>query len=164
MSSSRSSASANSRRPRERGTLAAFSGSLAVLAIAVFAIVQSLRLRVWSGGEPGEGLFPLLVASVLAVLSIASLIELAGRTPTAEAPPAVVGWKVLAYAVALGLYGVVFVYAGHAAATVIVFVPLFRFVERLSWTRSLAIAAASAFVTWLVFERLLRVSLPRAFP
>lgn len=148
---------------RERGNVAALSGSLAVLAIAVFAVVQSLRLRVWSGGEPGEGLFPLLVAGVLALLSIASLFERARRRSGAAAPAAVIGWKVLAYAVGLGVYGLVFVYAGHAAATLLVFVPLFRFVERLSWTRSLAIAVGSALVTYLVFERLLHVSLPRAF-
>ena len=148
---------------RKPSNAAALSGSLAVLAIAVFAIVQSLRLRVWSGGEPGEGLFPLLVAGVLAILSIASLFERARRPSDAGAPVAVVGWKVLAYAVGLVLYGIVFVYAGHAAATLLVFVPLFRFVERLSWPRSLAIAAGSALVTYLVFERLLHVSLPRAF-
>jgi hypothetical protein len=143
--------------------VAALGGSLAVLAIAIFAIVQSLRLRVWTAGEPGEGLFPLLVGGVLAVLSVASLFEIARRPAAAEGAPAVAGWKVVAYAVALGLYGLVFVYAGHVAATLLVFVPVFRYVERLSWLRSLAIAAGSALVTYVVFERLLRVALPRAF-
>jgi putative tricarboxylic transport membrane protein len=143
--------------------VAAAGGSLVALALAIFAIVRSVRLGVWAQGEPGAGLFPLAGAVVLAVLSLASLVELKSRPDLVGRPPAAAVGKVVAYAVGLALYGVVFVYAGHAAATVLVFVPLFRFVERLSWTRSVAIAAVSALVTYVVFERLLRVSLPRGW-
>jgi hypothetical protein len=115
-------------------------------------------MPVWGGTEPAEGFFPLLASALLSVLSASSLFA----SRHAAAPVPVASWRrVGAYAVALVVYATVFLYAGHAVATLAVFVPLFRFVERLSWVRSLSIAAGTAIVTHVLFERLLGVPLPR---
>jgi putative tricarboxylic transport membrane protein len=134
------------------------AGSLAALAIGLFGVVQSLGMPVWGGTEPAEGFFPLLASTLLVVLAVASLVA----TARAPSPVPVASWrKIGAYALALILYAALFLYAGHAVATLVVFVPLFRLVERLSWVRSLSIAAGTAIVTYVLFERLLGVSLPR---
>jgi putative tricarboxylic transport membrane protein len=134
------------------------AGSLAALAVGLFGVVHSLRMPVWSGTEPAEGFFPLLTSAVLTGLAAASLFT----TTRADAPATVASWRrVGAYAFALIVYAALFLYAGHAVATLVVFVPLFRFVERLSWVRSLSIAAGTAVVTYVLFDRLLGVSMPR---
>lgn len=136
-------------------------GSWALLALGLGAAAGALRMRVWADGEPGEGLFPLLAALLLAVCSALSLV-IDGGMPTAVARGRRERTlKAAAYAAALIAYGVLFVAAGHIVATLVVFVTLLRVVERLGWTRSAAIAGATALATYVLFERLLRVPLPR---
>jgi putative tricarboxylic transport membrane protein len=136
------------------------TGSLLVLAIAVFGVVGSSKLRIWSEGEPGEGLFPLLLSLLLGALSAVSLV----RSAPASAPVEGLSpnrWKVLAYAIALVTYAGLFVVIGYLLTTLVVFTALLRLAERLSWTRTLAVALGTVIVTYLLFERLLHVPLPR---
>ena len=138
------------------------AGSAAVLAIAVFGITQALRFRLWTAEGPGEGMFPLLLSVLLAVLSLCAIVVVI-RSPTlpgARESSAMLHGKLLGYVAALVVYAALFSVAGYVATTLVVFVGVLRLVERLSWRLTLAVTLGTLILSHLLFERLLRVPLP----
>ena len=144
------------------GSRSELAGSAAVLAIAVLGIMQSLRFRLWTPEGPGEGMFPLLLSALLAVLSLCAVVA-AIRSPRLlgqrESSP-VLRAKLLGYVAALVVYAALFSVAGYVATTLVVFVTVLRLIEGLSWRLTLAVTLGTLILSHLLFERLLHVPLP----
>lgn len=142
----------------------------AILALVAVAGWRSATYGIWSHGEPGPGLFPVIVCAMTAVFGLGALVlTLAGAAPTNEEvdPDAAqqegpILWGRLAlYAGAILAWPWLMVPLGYALSAVVVLFVILRFAEGMHW-RPLAVTLVSAVVvSWLVFDRLLGVPLPR---
>lgn len=62
--------------------------ALLFLALGLFAVFYSLRLRMYTSSGPGAGLFPLLIGIVLAITASAWFLQLVREGPSASGEPA----------------------------------------------------------------------------
>jgi putative tricarboxylic transport membrane protein len=130
-----------------------------LFALALAVAWQCRRLPLGGLGEPGPAAWPLLLAALLALLSIA--IFAAGR---ASPPLASLGWSERGHALAV-VGAAAFAAAaletlGYRLTVLATLLFLLGAVERRRPLPALAVAVGLAFGTHLVFARWLRVPLP----
>ena len=117
-------------------------------------IGAALRMPLWSGFVPDSGFMPLWYGAVL--LALAAAIVFLNRERKPEEP---VGKPLVVIAVtAATILG--FDLVGFAPSIFLLLLVLFAAVERLPLARSLAVAAGTTAVLYLVFKTWLRVPLP----
>lgn len=123
----------------------------------------------WSYGEPGPGLFPLIACAAtivfcaLAAAALTSGVTLAGvpleEAPAAEGP---VLWKRLTlYIATILVWPWLLAPLGFFASTAIALVVIARFAEGMRWAASLVLMVLATGACWLAFDRLLGVPLPK---
>ena len=117
-------------------------------------IVAALRMPLWSGFVPDSGFMPLWYGAVLVGLAGAILVLNKDRKEEEPVGKALVVVAVLA-ATVLGLQ-----LAGFLPSVFLMLLVLFSAVERLPLARSIAVAAATTAVLYLVFKTWLGVALP----
>lgn len=128
------------------------------LAVAIFAAVQGLSLKLGSLSRPGPGFFPFWGGVVLGLLSLVLLVrsvrrDRAGsRSRPESSKPAVVIGALLGYLLLLEPLGFVVV-------TFLFLLLLFR-LERRGWALSAASAAGGAFASHVLFQLWLKTQLP----
>jgi len=135
-------------------------GGAVLFCIGVYAAIAAVSLGLWEFGDPGPGLLPFAAGVSLAVLSALFVAQhvAAGRSRGAG----VGSWRKLGvYVAALALYGVCLPLAGFFVTTLVASVLVMRAGERLAWSRALITASLAIAGAWLLFERLLGVTLPR---
>lgn len=144
------------------------SVAVALLALAAWTLVDSARYGIGSVTAPGPGLFPLLLAGVLCVVSVALLIH-QGRRSGAQARPddpqpaddrrgRKTFWFVAAllFAYTLLLEPLGFVLSSFVCLSV-----LFKAGNAWRWPAASLAAAATVAIAYVVFIVLLNVPLPR---
>jgi putative tricarboxylic transport membrane protein len=145
------------------------------LCVSILLIWQSFALPSSPLVPVGPGFYPRIVLVLLALASLALIVQdrLAARARSASPPDAgaSVAGSVSDYGrVGLGfavvtVYILLLPYLGYRLATVVFVVAMQVAVERprtvMQWLVALGIAVATAAVTYLVFERYLSVLLPR---
>ena len=134
-------------------------GHAVLAAIALVALVISLRLGVWRQKSPGEGLFPFLTALAMFAFSAAGLardwLALKGAQGHATAGDRSGLIRVAAYLGALIFYAASLEFLGFIAASALTLIFILRFAERYSWLATLALTAGTVigcqilFVLWL---------------
>ena len=134
------------------------AGPLALVALAGVALFLAWDYGLWSFGSPGAGLMPSLAAILLAATSLLAL----GDKPTAdvaedESDPG----RLARYAIALIALVPAILVVGMMPALGLFLLLCLRLAERMSWRSSLTIALCGTAASWLLFERLLQVPLPR---
>ena len=117
-------------------------------------IVAALRMPLWSGFVPDSGFMPLWYGAVLVGLAGAILVLNKDRKEEEPVGKALVVIAVLA-ATVLGLQ-----LAGFLPSVFLMLLVLFAAIERLPLARSIAVAAATTAVLYLVFKTWLGVALP----
>jgi hypothetical protein len=124
----------------------------------------------WSFGQPGPGLLPAMAATLVLVATIAAIVaERRARetvaSPVAMAPEAAppASRKVLVYAAGLVALPAVIAALGMLAALGLFVLLILRFVERASSGLACAVAGSCVAGSWLLFDVLLKVSLPQPF-
>jgi hypothetical protein len=133
-------------------------GHAVLAAIGLGALIISLRLGVWRGSSPGEGLFPFLAALLMVALSAAGLAQdwvklKAAQGGTVSDRSGLL--RVAAYLGALVFYAASLELLGFIVATVITVTFILRVAERYSWLATLALTAGTVigcqvlFVLWL---------------
>ncbi|GGC65966.1 tripartite tricarboxylate transporter TctB family protein [Chelatococcus reniformis] len=143
--------------------------ALGLLAAALAALWQALKLSRWGFDGPGPGLFPQALGAVCAVLALAVLLapasdddaqaEGGGVERYGSAPPAQ-RHTFHVYLIALALLVAGTFWAGFVVTAFVVVVLMMRFGEGVGWLRSLGFAAACTALGLVCFGWLLRVSLP----
>lgn len=118
-------------------------------------------LRVFDGGQPGSGFFPLGLGIILAALSIALII--ANREPDAKKvrlwSPG--GWvRPLLAALLFAGYALVLEWLGYIISVFALVFLWLIVVERKNLRRAFLPGALSAVGVWLIFSILLNVPLP----
>jgi hypothetical protein len=142
-----------------------------ILACVAWAGWTAAGYGLWQGIEPGSGLFPLIAAMLAGSFAAVTLLgslrsgpvgQQDGHAPadTTERP----AWRRLAvYAgVVLG-WPLLLQPAGFLVSGALALLVLLRFAEALAWTRALAFTGVTLAVSWLLFERLLGVGLPKGY-
>ena len=140
------------------------AGALLCLAVAGYGAWAGLGwgLRDDLTGEPGSGLFPFLAALGLGALALV-LLARPGLAPDEEAegdgPPN--RRRVAGYVVALLAYALLLEPLGHLLVTALVLSFVMLGLEFVRPRTAIAITAGAVLFSWLLFERLLQVPLPR---
>ena len=129
------------------------------LAVAIFATVQELSLKLGSLKRPGPGFFPFWGGVVLGLLSIVLVVssrrrDAAGgsRARSESSKPLVVVGALLGYLLLLETLGFV-------AVTFLFLLLLFR-LERLTWAFSVVSAGVGALASYVLFQLWLKTQLP----
>lgn len=154
-------------------------GGALLLALSIYAAIEGVRLELWSYGGPGPGLFPFMLAVLLApmaaIFMLMSLWRLARPAPVlaqasastapveeheAEGPLQL--WKVVAYVAAMGFFAATMNILGWKLSLGAILLFLLCVVERLGWLRGAAYSALFLGCSYLLFERALNVPLPKA--
>jgi len=132
-------------------------GPLALAALAGAALFIAWDYGLWSFGAPGAGLMPSLAATVLAVTSLLALRDKPPAEEEADPDPR----RLAFYTVALVVLLPAILAVGMLPALALFIVFCLKLAERMSWRSTLAIAVGATAGSWLLFERLLQVQLPR---
>lgn len=141
-------------------------GALACLAVAVYAAITALPwgLRDPMTGEPGSGLYPLLTALGLGGLAAVLALRPGRRAPGGEAEAAegpLRPFKLAGYVAALLAYAFLLEPLGYLIVTAGAMFFIMRVLEGIASARVLVLTAGALVGSWLLFERLLQVPLPR---
>jgi putative tricarboxylic transport membrane protein len=125
------------------------------LAVAVFAIVEALRLGVGDFSRPGPGLWPLLVAGTTAALT--PVIFVIGQRFSI---PERSGLKrVVVILAALWLFVVAYPWIGFVGAGALMVFLVTRVAAREGWVTSLLVSVLAPAVAYVLFGTLLGVNL-----
>ena len=137
--------------------MTALVGPALLTVVGIIALLFAREFGLWTYGSPGAGLIPAIAASLLIAASLSDIRFSAASN----------SWhglirKPLCYII--GLLAVVLLtpLAGLLPALALFIFAILYFVESLSAVRAGALAAISVAGSWLLFERLLSVTLPRS--
>jgi len=134
---------------------------LLLLGVA-FSGMALWKYTYWGPTGPGSGFLPFWLGLAMAVLAAGLLLGTRrGREPGARWLPEGAGLRrlVAVLGVTAGLV-VVLKIVGMVVGTVLFLVAILRFVERMRWRSTLAIAVGTAAVNYLIFTYWLRVPFP----
>ena len=123
----------------------------------VAALLFAREFGLWSFGAPGAGLVPAIAG---ALLLLASLTDL--RWPPGQRRWPGIAWRPLAYIAGLIVLVALTLLTGMLPALALFIFAVLHFVERLDALRASAIAGGAVAGSWLLFERLLSVPLPKS--
>jgi putative tricarboxylic transport membrane protein len=135
--------------------------------IGGIAIYGSVRLDVGTLREPGTGFLPFLAGGVICLLSGVILFQNALKKGRAGGGSISSLWKGarLRNLFALGFLLFAYVFAfeeiGFVLTSSIVLFAIFRFVEGLSWTKTIVVSLAASVSSYLFLSHLLRATLPK---
>ena len=132
---------------------------LILLFVSAWAIIGGITLRLGNISDPQPGFFPFWGGVVLAVLCGIHLLQAwSGRSKRAEALGAI--WRPIIMMMGLILYVVFLDSLGYLVATIILSVVLLRVLgTKRVWSLALA-ALIMALGSYILFDRLLNVTLP----
>lgn len=124
--------------------------------IGLSATAASLQMTIWRYGIPHSGLFPLVASVLLVITSLACRFD----TPDEVQRPQI--GRLSAYVTLIVIYCVLLGTVGFAISTLMFLAVVFRAIERMAWTQTLVLAGTFAFCTWLLFDVMLGVPLPKS--
>ncbi len=140
--------------------------SLFWLAVGLLAIYGSLQLGLGTLHEPGSGFLSFLAGSFICLMAILVFLQsfFQGRGFQVRIPAL---WKEVAWhrPVAIGLLLVAYILAlervGFICSALIVTLVMLRGLEKLSWIKTILISASAIAVSYLLFDVLLKATLPK---
>ena len=141
-----------------------FITGLLLLSFAVVVAEESLRLPFGTMRRPGIAFLPLLLSVLLALLSVALIVQARKRGTASDGPSLQLGrWKkVVACLAGLFAFGFIFEWLGYIISTILFLVFLMRAVEPVRWWLVLCVAVSSSLATFIIFS-LLETPLPKGF-
>ena len=133
---------------------------IALLILSIFVAVETRVLPLGDHSNPGPGYLPLLLASILAVLSVVLIIRTKG-SPLWKS----VQWKEKFHALAIISCCFLATFCveplGYRITMILILGFLFGVLERMKIWWVLILAFGLSWVSFWVFDTLLRVPLPR---
>lgn len=134
-----------------------------ILAFGIIALVGSMQLGFGSLSQPGSGLFPFFAGLMIVIAApIAIVNSIVGRGSESEFILKKDGFRTLA--------GMIVVFAGwilampalgYVVVTFAAVLVLARLLGLEGWLKPLALSVATALATYVLFDRLLYLDLPR---
>jgi len=133
------------------------------LLCSALIIIGSLHLPVGTVGDPGPGFVPLLVGTLLSIISLAILIYSFLQRPS-EGKAFLLDkkqWpKVVTTVLMTLVYTIAFPYLGFFVSTLLLMFFLFKAIGGMNWKASLAGAILTSSCFYLVFKVWLKVQFP----
>jgi putative tricarboxylic transport membrane protein len=122
-------------------------------------MIGAIRLHLGTPREPQPGFFPFVAALILVVLCGILLVQaLYGRRQGMEAFGEL--WRPVILIAGLFVYAVVLDVVGYVVATTVLSAVVLRVLDTKTWWKLLVISLALSIGTYILFDRLLDVSLP----
>ena len=136
--------------------MTALVGPVLLSMAGVAALLFAREFGLWSFGAPGAGLMPAVAGALLLLASLADLRPVKGSHRPAFA------WRPLSYMAGLAALLPLTPLIGLLPALAVLVFAILHFIERVPLTRAVVIAGATVAGSWLLFERLLSVPLPKS--
>lgn len=138
-----------------------FGGASALLGFSVFYLVHAVRLPLGSAEQPGPGMFPVLVGTVLLACSTAFLIQGAGRRAvSAGVPPGEAQRRVAGVTGAMVAFCLALPRDGYGLAVLGLLIVLLRLLGARRWTVIVVVALLATAGSYYLFAVMLGVPLP----
>lgn len=139
---------------------------LAALFLGIGYLAVGWEYSIGDVEEPGEGIFPLVVGTLFIILSIAGLIKHFGPGDGRAPRPSVFPrgedlQRVIQIAVSLVIFAALFRFLGFNICVLALMISILRILSPWSWLKTVLTAAALLGLSYLLFENLLGVPLPR---
>jgi putative tricarboxylic transport membrane protein len=140
-------------------------GSVFWLLFGAAAVAGGLELGLGSTGEPGPGFLACVAGGFVALMAIIVFAQSFGADPAARRRLADL-WSDVNWMRALMVAGLTlaFIFAlehvGFFLSSFVLLVVIMRWIEGLPWKTALAIPVVAVLMTWLLFKRVLGISLP----
>jgi len=147
---------------RKRNDREVASACVIGLIASLFAVL-AFRMKIGTFLDPGPGLYPFMLATLLFSLAmVRAVLYLREEPTTGDCPPErKFQWanlcKVLA---ALALYGALLEFVGFLVSNLAFLIFLFIAVGRYGWRFSVSVSVAAAVLAQFTFVYLLRLELP----
>jgi putative tricarboxylic transport membrane protein len=140
------------------------ASNLSLMGFSVLIFVLCVQLGIGKPQSPGPGFMPLLAAVLLFTLSLLTIItENRGRAEE-KAEKTALGLEMIIKpsSLVISLLGYAFLLniLGYVIATFLLLFVLFSVTELHKWRKNLVIAAVIAILSFVVFDKWLRVQLP----
>jgi len=137
---------------------------LIFLCFAFVSIYEAAKLPFGTVSAPGAGFFPVILAALLAVISLSGVIAAFRQAVGQENLETSLVWKkiILTVTALLG-FGVLFEPAGYLATTFLFVVFQLRIAERKSWALAGVVAFSASLVSYILFGLVLGAPLPAGF-
>lgn len=142
---------------------------LILLVIGLLITLGTLAsLRTGTLQDPGPGLLPLMTGILLSLFSSTILIK-ATFSKRSEKRTLIevwtgLNWPKIFYTIgALLIYCIILNYFGFLVTTLLLLMFLFRAIEPQGWKLVLSLSILASVVSYLIFDRVLQVQLPRGF-
>ena len=131
------------------------------LLLGVAVIVGSIRMPLGTPLDPQPGFFPLLAGIFLSVLSVVHLVlAFLKRKKSLKMQALGAVWRPAFLIAGLFIYTFILDPLGYVIATIFLSVIILRILESKSWWKLSAISLASSVGTFVLFDRILGVTLP----
>ncbi|MGH7852706.1 MAG: tripartite tricarboxylate transporter TctB family protein [Candidatus Binatia bacterium] len=142
----------------------ATTASVILLAFALGALYESLKLPFGRVNTPAPGFFPTVLAVLLVLVSfltwLAALRQSAGSLQHSEP---LSFRKILWNLAALAAFTLLLESLGFLATTIVFLILLLRVVERQSWRMTVTVALCASVASYMILKRLLGIPLPMGF-
>jgi putative tricarboxylic transport membrane protein len=139
------------------------AASLILAGLAGLTLFEASRLAFGSIRVPQTGFFPSILAFLLLFFSIALLVQTCRQAggESGEQPITSEAWIRISITLAAMLgFALVLEKLGFLLSTFTVMLVLLRVIEPQKWPRVLAVALATALISYFLFGRLLNIPLP----
>jgi putative tricarboxylic transport membrane protein len=139
------------------------------LVIGGAAMYGAVRLGLGTSGEPGPGFLPFLAGLVVSLLSGVVMLQAtlkkgrAGSSSVASLWKGVRLRKLFALGFLLLAYVLVLERLGFVLTSFIILFVIFRFIEGLSWAKTIVFTLVASVGTYALLDRLLNATLPQGF-
>ena len=137
--------------------------ALILTGLAAFILLEAGKLSFGSVRVPQTAFFPVILATLLLILSLILLAQALRSAPTGRSPERIEaeGWsRIGATLVTLVGFALVLERLGFLLSTFLLMVLLLRAIEPQAWHKVLAVALVTSLVVYAIFGWLLGIPLP----
>lgn len=132
------------------------------VALGILVCYGASQLGLGSVTEPGSGFIFFWSGLILVILSLIALAESLRSSEEIAQETGGMNWaKIGLVLFSLVLYAFFFERLGFVATTFVLLMFLLRWIERITWARSLGVASAAALGSFSIFELWLNIRLPK---
>ncbi len=139
---------------------------LASLLVGVGYLLAGWEQPLGTVERPGDGLFPLIVGAIFTILSLVAVVQslrpAEGPAPEAEVFPRGADLRRVSWITAsLVLFAALFRLLGFHLCTLALMVAVLRILSPWKWRKIILVSLALTLLSYLLFQKLLGVPLPR---
>jgi len=136
--------------------------AIAGLLLTLRYLIEALRYPLGTAGQPGPGLYPLLVGALLMLGFIGAGLEalVSKSQASVQWPAGGARWRVLTITGAIFAYAILLPYFGHAIMGTLLTLAVLETMKQRSWTVKILLSIMIGVGSYFLFVIVLGVPLP----